>query len=69
MVSTTNLIAFIIFGIVMLILGIIIGRLQKRKIDGRLVIDEAKDEYFIAITTKPEELTKRKQVIFKVISQ
>lgn len=46
------------------ILGIIFTKLATRR-DGRLVIDGS--DYFIAITTSPEELTKRKQVHLKVV--
>jgi hypothetical protein len=37
------------------------------KQDGRLVIDG--NDYFVVITTKPEELTKRKQIILKVVNK
>ena len=48
------------------VLGIIFSRLATKK-DGRLVI--SKDDYFVAITTKPEELKKRKQIHLKVITK
>lgn len=48
------------------ILGIIFSRLATKK-DGRLIIDG--DDYFVAITTKPEELKKRKQIHLKVITK
>lgn len=48
------------------ILGIIFSRLATKK-DGRLVI--SKGDYFVAITTKPEELEKRKQIHLKVITK
>ena len=46
------------------ILGIIFSRLATKK-DGRLIIDG--DDYFVAITTRTEELKKRKQIHLKVI--
>ena len=57
----------IIFVILAFLVGFFVGRLQK--FDGRLVIDESHDEYFIAITTKPEELKSKKLVHFKVITK
>ena len=48
------------------ILGIILSRLATKK-DGRLIIDG--DNYFVAITTRTEELKKRKQIHLKVITK
>ncbi len=48
------------------VLGIIFSRLATKK-DGRLVI--LKDDYFVAITTKPEDLQKRRQIHLKVITK
>lgn len=47
------------------ILGIIFTKLASKK-DGRLII--SKGDYFVAITTKPEELEKRKTIHLKVIT-
>ena len=52
-------IAFVI-GVVM---GILLSLIAKKK-DGRLVID--KDEYFVAISTTPSELAKRKWINLRV---
>lgn len=35
-----------------------------KKSDGRLVIDD--DSYFVAITSKPEDLSKKKRIILRV---
>ena len=48
------------------ILGIIFSRLAIKR-DGRLII--SKGDYFVAITTKPEELEKRKTIHLKVITR
>ena len=48
------------------ILGIIFSHLVTKK-DGRLIIDG--DDYFVAITTRTEELKKRKQIHLKVITK
>lgn len=48
------------------ILGIIFSRLATKK-DGRLIID--KGDYFVAISTKPEDLEKRSQIHLKVITR
>lgn len=47
-------------------LGIIFCQIAG-KIDGRLVIDG--NDYFVAITTKTEELEKRKQIRLRVINR
>lgn len=48
------------------ILGIIFTRLATKK-DGRLVISNG--DFFVAITTKPEDLEKRKQIHLNVITK
>lgn len=48
------------------ILGIIFSYLATKK-DGRLIIDDG--DFFVAITTRPEELKKRKQIHLKVITK
>lgn len=48
------------------ILGIIFTRLATKK-DGRLVISDG--DFFVAITTKPEDLEKRKQIHLNVITK
>ncbi len=40
---------------------LVVNLLQKTK-DGRLVIDEAKDSYYIAITTEPSILKKKRRI-------
>lgn len=47
-------------------LGIIFCCLSTKN-DGRLVI--SKGDYFVAITTKPEKLEKRKQIHLKVVTK
>lgn len=39
------------------------------KPDGRLIMDEINDEYFVALTAKPEELKKKKRIKLRVISK
>lgn len=67
MVSTTQLIAFIIFGVMMFLFGGVFFTFihYRRKSDGRLVIDG--DEYMVAITTKTEDLEKKRFLLLKVI--
>ena len=48
------------------ILGIIFTRIATKK-DGRLVISDG--DFFVAITTKPEDLEKRKQIHLNVITK
>ena len=48
------------------ILGIIFTRIATKK-DGRLVISNG--DFFVAITTKPEDLEKRKQIHLNVITK
>lgn len=57
--------SFIIF-VVGFILGIVFVRLCGKR-DGRIVIGG--DKYFVGITTKPEEIVKRKTITLKVIKQ
>lgn len=47
------------------LVGFLVARL-KRRADGRLVIDKLKDEYFVALTSTPEELEKEDYIILKV---
>lgn len=47
------------------VLGFIIAKLSIKR-DGRLIINKNED-YFVAITTKPEDLEKRKYIHLKVI--
>lgn len=47
------------------LVGFLVARL-KRRADGRLVINKSKDEYFVALTSTPEELEKEKYIILKV---
>ena len=48
------------------ILGIIFSKLSIKR-DGRLIIDN--DDYFVAITTKPEDLAKKNYIHLKVITK
>jgi hypothetical protein len=57
--------SFIIF-VVSFLLGICFTRLCT-KYDGRLVIDE--DEYFVAITTKTEDLSQKNRITLRVINK
>ncbi len=50
------------------LLGLLLAILFK-KTDGRLIVDEVNDEYFVALTTKPEELKKKRWIKLKVISR
>lgn len=52
------------------LIGLFIGALTKAP-DGRLIIDDGEkgDDYFVAITTKPEELKKKKRIVLKVFSK
>ena len=38
-----------------------------RKMDGRLVVGD--DDYFVGITTPPDELKKKEKIILKVITK
>lgn len=61
------MIATIILSIVLgFVMGIIFSHLAVKK-DGRLIID--KSDYFIAITTKPEDLEKKHAIHLKVITK
>lgn len=50
-------------------LGILVTNIYyiHKKPDGRLVIDD--DSYFVAITSKPEDLSKKKKLILKVFTK
>ena len=50
------------------LLGLLLAILFK-KTDGRLIVDEINDEYFVALTAKPEELKKKRWIKLKVISK
>lgn len=50
------------------LLGLLLAILFKRT-DGRLIVDEVNDEYFVALTAKPEELKKKRWIKLKVISK
>lgn len=57
--------SYIVF-IVGFILGIVFTRLCTKK-DGRIVI--GKDDYFVGISTKPEEIVKHKTITLRVIKK
>ena len=61
---TVGLVA-IVFFFVGFITTLLLQALKKH--DGRLIIDG--DDYFVAITTHPEELKKKNKIILKVISK
>lgn len=62
-----DILIYIISAIVFFILGYTAQMLfTNPNRDGRLVIDEEKDEYFIALTTKPEELRKKNTITLDV---
>lgn len=55
-----------------MVLSFIIGFLTASlfgKSDGRLIVDEVNDEYFVALTAKPEELKKKRRIKLKVFSK
>lgn len=62
-------ISVVLLAIIFLFVGFITALLLQplKKHDGRLVIDG--DDYFVAITTHPEELKKKSKIILKVISK
>lgn len=62
-------ISVVLVAIIFFFVGFITTHLLQalRKHDGRLVIDG--DDYFVAITTHPEELKKKSKIILKVISK
>lgn len=57
---------YFIIAVLFFILGIIFGKLSIKR-DGRLIING--DEYFVAITTKPEDLEKKRWLHLKVITK
>ena len=55
-----------------MVLSFLIGLLMAShlgKPDGRLIVDEVNDEYFVALTAKPEELKRKKQIKLRVFSK
>lgn len=52
------------FSFISFIVGYILG--VPHKFDGRLIINEAADSVIVAITTKPDELPKKKTVILEI---
>lgn len=50
------------------LVGFLVARLLQRT-NGRLVINKQKDEYFVALTSKPEELEKKHSIILKVYKE
>lgn len=50
------------------LVGFLLARLLQRA-NGRLVINKQKDEYFVALTSKPEELEKKHSIILKVYKE
>ena len=61
-----DMIAIIFLIVLSFFLGILVANTyyDHKKSDGRLVVDY--DSYFVAITTKPEDLSKKKRIILRV---
>lgn len=60
-----EILIYIIFAVGFFVLGYLFRGIGK-KTSGRLVINEEADEFFVAITDKPEDLTKLKSITLKV---
>lgn len=60
-----EILIYIIFAVGFFVLGYLSRGIGK-KTSGRLVIDEEADSFFVAITDKPEDLTKLKSITLKV---
>ena len=55
-----------------MVLSFLIGLLAAShlgKPDGRLVVDEHADEYFVALTATPEQLKKKRRIKLKVFTK
>ena len=64
-----EVVLFIIFGILMFVLGIVVSQIVNSKTSGRLIIDDEEDQYFVAISSPPEELVKKRRITLKVITK
>ena len=60
-----EILIYIIFAVGFFILGYLSRGIGK-KTSGRLVINEEADEFFVAITDKPEDLKRHKSIALKV---
>ena len=60
-----EILIYIIFAVGFFILGYLYRGIGK-KTSGRLVINEEADEFFVAITDKPEDLKRHKSITLKV---
>lgn len=60
-----EILIYIIFAIGFFVLGYLSRGIGK-KTSGRLVINEEADEFFVAITDKPEDIAKKKSITLKV---
>ena len=47
------------------VIGFIMGRINVKP-SGRFIINEEADEFFVAITDKPEDIAKKKSITLKV---
>ena len=62
----------VIIFLLAMVLSFLIGLLAAShlgKPDGRLVVDEHADEYFVALTATPEQLKKKKRIKLRVFSK
>ncbi len=62
----------IVIIVLAMVLSFLIGLLAASlfgKPDGRLIVDEVNDEYFVALTAKPEELKKKRRIKLRVFSK
>ena len=62
----------IVFIVLAMVLSFLIGLLAAShlgKPDGRLVVDEHADEYFVALTATPEQLKKKRRIKLRVFSK
>lgn len=60
-----EILIYIIFAVGFFVLGYLSRGIGK-KTSGRLVINEEADEFFVAITDKPEDIAKKKSITLKV---
>lgn len=60
------MIEIVLTAVLAFILGIIFSKLSIKR-DGRLIIDDG--DYFVAITTKPEDLEKKDYIHLKVMTK
>lgn len=63
-----DVLCLVIYALFFILFGFIFGRVTacKPKPSGRLIVIPETDEYFVAITDKPEDLAKKKGLYLKV---